>query len=457
MVHVFIKTYGCQANVADSISLEKYLCDIGCLIVRAEGDADIILINTCAIRAKAEQRFFSYLGSLVPFKTVRPHLAIGVIGCIASYRKEEIFKRFDSVSFVFGAREDIETLKAELSDLIESVATKKLLYVGPARHSFSDGGTALNRSMINIMRGCNNYCSYCIVPFTTGRERSFAMSKILEQIKRDVAAGAKEVTLLGQNVDSYKDPETDARFSTLLKKVGQIDGEFWVRFVSPHPKDMTTDVLDVMAANKEKLCAYIHFPLQSGSNRILDLMCRTYTVEKYLEQIAAIRKRLPHAAISTDFIIGFPGETEEDYRATRKVMEEVRFNMIYSFIYSPRKYTKAAQMIDSCSHEVKQRRLAALQARHREIGTERNKEFIGKTVRVLIESRVSCEGWRGRTEGNIRVLVSGKNLVVNKFVNVLIEEAGISQIDGTTTQDVASRCVAAQDCKHSSDNVESRT
>ncbi|MCK4517364.1 MiaB/RimO family radical SAM methylthiotransferase, partial [Candidatus Babeliales bacterium] len=307
---------------------------------------------------------------------------------------------------------------------------------------------------VGVMRGCNNYCSYCIVPFTTGRERSFVMSKILERIKHDVEAGAKEVTLLGQNVDSYKCPETGVRFSTLLEKVGQIDGEFWVRFVSPHPKDMTMDVLDVMAANKEKLCSYIHLPLQSGSNKILDLMCRTYTIEKYLEQVAAIRERLPYAAISTDFIVGFPGETEEDYLATRRVMEEVRFNMIYSFIYSPRKYTKAAQMIDSCSHEIKQRRLAELQARHREIGTERNREFIGKTVRVLIEERVSregllatrsfSEGWLGRTAGNIRVRVSGDNLDVNKFVNVLIEKAGISQIEGSVLQD----------CKHSGDGVE---
>jgi len=216
---------------------------------------------------------------------------------------------------------------------------------------------------------------------------------------------------------------------------------------------MTMDVLDVMAANKDKLCAYIHLPLQSGSNNILDLMNRTYTVEKYLEQVAAIRKRLPHAAISTDFIVGFPGETEEDYLATRKVMEEVRFNMIYSFIYSPRKYTKAAQMIDSCPPEVKQGRLAELQARHREIGTERNQEFIGKTVRVLLEDQsASSEGWWGRTEGNIRVLVSGEQLATNQFVDVLIEKAGISQIEGTAQQRVTS-----QDCKHSGDRVESRT
>lgn len=423
MVNFFIKTYGCQANVADSSNLSKYLQGLGAVPVEKESEADLIIINTCAIREKAESKMFSYLGELAPYKKDKSVQMIGVIGCVASYRKEEILKRFPHIDFVFGARQDLEKFKAFLTDKIESIATSKKIFSKPKDPEFK-------RSMINIMRGCNNFCSYCIVPFTTGRERSYPMSRILEQIKRDVDAGAKEITLLGQNVNSYKDPETGGGFEKLMEEAGKIEGDFWIRFVSPHPKDMSIDLLRVIAAN-EKLCSYIHLPLQSGSNKILKLMKRTYTAEEFVELARKVKEILPDSVISTDIIVGFPGETEEDYQKTRDVVEQVEFQTIFSFIYSPRKYTKAALLLDDCPREEKLRRLQELQVRHREIGTMINKRLIGKTVRVLLEEYDSKRGcYIGRTEGNCKVFVTGDDLRVNNFVKVKIENARLSDISG---------------------------
>jgi len=487
MITVFMKTYGCQANVADSSHISKYMEGIGFSVMHSEGSdvtpaqVDLVIVNSCAIREKAEQKMFSYLGSLAKLKKEKPYLVVGVIGCVASYRKQEIMNRVPHANFVFSARDDIEDFKAYITDVVESTETAKRLYytgsadmegdafkkefkkgglfkrrdkdvlavvekkklkpvpfallktefrgITPHGDTTPRGGTTFERSMINIMRVCNNYCSYCIVPFTTGRERSFSLEQILENVKRDVAAGAKEVTLLGQNVNSYKDPQTGARFETLLERVAQLDGDFWVRFVSAHPKDMTTDVIDVIAENK-KLCSYVHLPLQSGSNRILDAMNRTYSAEKYLDQIAYIKKRLPGALLTTDIIVGFPGEEESDYRATMDLVEQVRYNMIFSFIYSPRKYTQAAELEDLCPQNVKLERLQKLQARQREIGTGVNKELVGRQVLVLMEGVLSDGRSWGRTEGNMKVFLAQGTPAIGQFVDVIITQARLSDLQG---------------------------
>ena len=430
MVRFFIKTYGCQANVADSSHLSRYLEALGCVPAGSRDEADLLIINTCAIRQKAEDKMFSYLGELVPYKNKKPYLSILVIGCVASYRAKEIKKRAPHIDFVFGAREDIKAFKSYLPDKIEKIKTEKtLFYGGESQEDVFDKNIEFKSSMVNIMRGCNNYCSYCIVPFTTGRERSYPIKNILEQVRHDVSLGAKDVTLLGQNVNSYKDPESGAGFAKLLESVAQIDGEFWVRFVSPHPKDFTDDVLDVIA-KYDKLCSYIHLPVQSGSNKILKSMNRTYTVQEYVSLVERIRSRIPNVIISTDIIVGFPGESDQDYQATRDLMEKIRFQMIYSYIYSPRKYTKAALLEDDCPKKVKQKRIADLQAWHRVMGTESNKKFIGKTVRVLLERSKGTNSFSGRTAGNIRVFVSGENLKPNMFVNVKITSARLSDLSG---------------------------
>lgn len=435
MISAFVKTYGCQANVADSSNLERYLSGIGCQIVTSESEADLILINSCAIRKKAEDKMFSYLGDLLQHKEDRPYIKIGVIGCVASYRKDYILGRFKHVDFSFGARKNLDDFKANLADTISSIESKKNLYYQDSslrespKEKNGSQQKSFKRSMINIMRGCNNYCSYCIVPFTTGRERSFSMAGIIDTIKKDVDAGAKEITLLGQNVNSYIDPDSQSRFEDLLSNVAKIDGDFWVRFVSPHPKDITKELLHVIASS-EKLCPYIHLPLQSGSNKILNLMNRTYSKEEYMNKVYDIQNILPHATMTTDIIVGFPSEAESDYIMTREVMEEVKFNTIFSFIYSPRKYTKAADMEDNCSYEVKLDRLKQLQKRQREIGTEVNRKLIGKTIRVLVEGRLNNGTFWGRNDGNVKVLINGKVPEINTFVDVSITEARLSDISG---------------------------
>ncbi|MFC1894590.1 tRNA (N6-isopentenyl adenosine(37)-C2)-methylthiotransferase MiaB [Candidatus Dependentiae bacterium] len=444
MINFFIKTYGCQANVADSQAISNYLKNIGCKLVESEADADLILVNTCAIRQKAEQKVFSYLGELAEFKKQKKYLQVGVIGCIASYRGEELLSRFDHVRFFFGAKENLTELPSILSDVVVKLekikkTEKSFLNFNSLSEKLENvflGGfkncqNEVKQSFVNIMTGCNNYCSYCIVPFTRGREKSYFLSDILDRVKRDVELGAKEITLLGQNVNSYKDPRTGATFEKLLESVAQIAGDFWVKFVSPHPKNMTKDVLYVMAQYPKKLCDWIHHPLQSGSNKILQAMNRTYTVEKYIEQINWIREILPNATISTDIIVGFPGETEKDYQETRRVIEDVRFDNIYSFIYSPRKYTKAAQLQDNCSAQLKLDRLKALQHRQIEICREQNNRHVGKILECLVEKRLTNDKLLARSQGNLRILFDGSYNCVGKIVEIKIVDAGSVNMSGS--------------------------
>jgi len=485
MVNYFIKTYGCQANVADSESISKYLTEVGCASVEEEKNADVIIVNTCAVREKAEHKLFSYLGELGELKETKPYIKLGVIGCVASYRKNEFYKRFKQVNFVYGAREEIPSLLAYLSDLIVDLETKRQLYENSPqtfqersrekgyeqdrdiksivqrknllttrlvsglsfkkrlqdstqekvaqedKEKSTQKPKELQRSFINIMTGCNKYCTYCIVPFTRGREVSYSMSEILERITHDVINGAKEVNLVGQNVNSYKDPDTGAEFPELLRQVAQIEGQFWVRYVSPHPQDMTRELFEVMAQYRPKIAGYVHFPLQSGSDKILGLMNRNYTASEYLTKIAWVKELLPDATLSTDIIVGFPGETEEDYQATRTIMEQVKFDIIYSFIYSPRQYTKAFRMEETCSAEEKSTRLEALQKRQIEICLEQNSRNVGKILQALVEKRLTNDKLLARTEGNVRVLFMGSDDLIGTFVDLKITNAGPVNLEAT--------------------------
>ena len=450
MINFYIKTYGCLANVADSLALSNFLTELDCNEVKAEVNADLIIINTCAIREKAEQKVYSYIGSIVKLKDKNPYLKIIVVGCIATYRKKEFYSRFPYIHFVSGAKEDKKVLQSKLIDFILSLKTSKQIL------DFEDdkktcitkfkintnnlklGGLKketrnLKQSFINIMTGCNNFCSYCIVPFVRGREISYPSNQILEKIKIDVDAGAKEITLLGQNVNSYNDLENNLNFAQLLEKVALIKGDFWVRFMSPHPKDMTLDVIKVMAKYEDKLCPFIHFPLQSGSNKILDDMKRGYTIEEYLEKVGWIRNILPNATISTDFIIGFPGETEEDFIQTMNVIEKVKFDNVYSFIYSPRKYTKAALLKDDCSYEKKQKRINILQKRQVEIARKKNDALIGKIFKCLVEKRGTSGKLFARSTENHKILFHGDDSIIDTFVNIKVDSAGAVNLTGLLT------------------------
>lgn len=464
MINYFFKTYGCQANVADSQGLSQYLTELSCQESEAEESADLIIVNTCAVREKAEQKLWSYLGRLGDIKKAKPFIKIGVIGCVASYKKKEIYDRFDQVNFVYGAREELPALQTYLTDLVVQLETTKQLYTtttlpedrlaavnmsrgqdrdikkmveskgllkAPRLGSFAAFkkqepkiSKELNRSFINIMTGCNKYCAYCIVPFTRGREVSYPMTELVDRVRHDVANGAKEVTLIGQNVNSYIDPVSGALFPELLRQVASIEGQFWIRYISPHPQDMTVDLFDIMKEFRPKIAASLHFPLQSGSNSMLEKMNRNYTVEKYLEQITWIRERMPDATISTDLIVGFPGETDQDFQATMDAIETVRYDLIYSFIYSRRKYTKAWPMPDDCAPDVKSARLELLQKRQMEIACEKNSTNIRKTLTCLVEKRLENGKLLARTEGNIRVVFDGNDSLIDTFIELEIESAG---------------------------------
>lgn len=466
MITFFFKTYGCQANVADSESIAQYLKALGCDDVPTEEEADLIIVNTCAVRDKAEQKLFSYLGRLSDLKRTKNYIKLGVIGCVASYKKKEIYDRFDQVNFVYGARDDMKTFQAYLTDFVVNLETTKQLYVQDIDKK--DGLTIqdrdiksiveskglfqkprlasslfkkkladikpfkkareVNRSFINIMTGCNKYCAYCIVPFTRGRETSYPLQELVDRVEHDVRNGAKEVTLIGQNVNSYICPETNADFSELLRRVAKIEGQFWVRWVSPHPQDMTVELFDVIAQYPDRIPPYVHFPVQSGSNHMLEAMKRNYTVEQYLEQIGWLRERMPDAMISTDIIVGFPGETEEDYQKTRALMETVRYDLVYSFIFSPRKYTSAFRMTDDVAPEVKSKRLADLQTRQHEIAFERNSALIGKNMKSLVEKRLENGKLLARTEGNLRVVFDGSDDLIGEFVSLEIIGASPVQV-----------------------------
>jgi tRNA-2-methylthio-N6-dimethylallyladenosine synthase len=479
MINFFFKTYGCQANVADSEGLASFLKSIGCNDVTSEEEADIVIVNTCAVREKAEQKLYTYLGRLCIMKKSKQLMKIGVIGCVASYKRDEIYKRFDLINFVYGAKEDYKVLESYLADLVVKLETTKQVfddsgvviepaknqdrdikkvvqapsirfaaYQGAAQNTQDERGIKmpsrmmgsmgifkrqatsksittrskeLNRSFINIMTGCNKFCAYCIVPFTRGREVSYPMQEIIDRVAHDVANGSKEVTLIGQNVNSYKDPETGFMFSELLRRVSALEGKFWVRWVSPHPQDMTVELFDVIAQHPDRIPPYVHFPLQAGSDSVLELMKRNYTIDQFKQQIGWLRRRMPDAVISTDIIVGFPGETEEDFEQTMKAVEEIRFDWIYSFNYSPRKHTLASRtMEDDIAQEVKSRRLDKLQSRQIEIGAEVYTKHVGRVYEVLVEKRLDDGKLLARTPGNIRALLEGPDSLIDSFVFVRI-------------------------------------
>jgi len=477
MISVFFKTYGCQANVADSAGIASFLEGLGCVQVETEAAADLIIINTCAIREKAEQKLYSYLGELVDFKEALPYLKIGIIGCVASYRKQEMLKRFSYVSFVSGARDERTSFLTYLSDVIVQLQTEKQFFektltlpavsvdlpvlnrdvkaamkardlVVPAARIKESTQAALGgslapvgevrRAFINITTGCNNYCTYCIVPATRGRETSYSLEEIVMRVTHEVAQGAKEITLIGQNVNSYTCPETGQRFAALLEAVALIPGDFWVRYISPHPKDMTRDVLETMAKYADKLCSWCHFPLQAGSTRVLELMNRTYTKEEYLAQVELIRQIIPGVTLSTDIIVGFPGETHEEYLETLEVVDAVGFDMAYSFVYSRRKYTKAYNMGDTCPAEEKSARLTELQQKQRAIELVRNQQHVGKNMRVLVEKRSTNGKLLARSAGNSRVVFDGDDGLIGTFVEINVLEAGQAELRGVLRVDTSS-------------------
>lgn len=434
----YIESYGCQMNFSDSEIVASILNESGYGVTGDFLEADIILLNTCAIRDNAEQRVRNRLQELKQVKKNKPGALVGMLGCMAERLKAKLLEEEQLVDIVCGpdAYRDLPKLLANAEDgqkAVNVLLSREETYsdISPLRLD-SNGISAF----ISIMRGCDNMCSFCVVPFTRGRERSRSAYSIVAEARDLLNRGYKEVTLLGQNVDSYKweNPDTGdiITFAELLIMVAEVDPLLRVRFSTSHPKDMTDEVLYAMATY-QNICNYIHLPVQSGSSRILDLMNRTYDREWYLQRIAAIRRIVPDCGISTDIIAGFCSETEADHQETLTLMEEIKYDMSYMFYYSERPGTLAARKYaDDIPEEVKKRRLNEIIAMQNKHSAERNNADIGKTFKVLVErtSKRSDADNCGRNDQNKMIVFPKQNSKPGDYVNVLVTHATSATLIG---------------------------
>lgn len=409
---VYIETYGCQMNVADSELIMGILKNHGYGTAKEIEEANVVLLNTCSVRDNAEQRIYGRLGNLKTLKAAKPGLVVGILGCMAERLKKDLIEEKKIVDLVVGP--DEYRRMPEFIDLafngekgigVRLSKTETYDDLVPYRE---DGLSA----WISVMRGCDKFCTFCVVPFTRGRERSRSLSSIVNEIKMLSDRGFKEVTLLGQNVNSYSDGTND--FADLLTASVKVDPSIRIRFTTSHPQDLSDKLLFTIA-NHENICNYIHLPVQSGSNRILELMNRSYTVEHYMKLIEKARILIPKVSFTTDIISGFPTETEEDHLMTLDVMSEVRYDGAYMFKYSPREGTKAYRMNDDVPEEVKSRRLQEIIQLQQKISFEVNQQLIGNEEFVLVEgeSKKSENFLSGRTDTN-KVVIIAKNEKIKK-------------------------------------------
>ena len=431
-----IQTYGCQMNVADSELVESILVDQGYKSSNDPNTADVIFINTCSIREHAEDKVHSQLGRYELIKKNSPNIIIGILGCMAQSLKQDILEKKPYVDIILGpdSYRRLPDLLKRGENQPKSLVDTKLSRFEVYDDLFPSRKDGIN-AWISIMRGCDKFCTFCIVPFTRGRERSRSPLSIIEEAKKAVDQGFKEITLLGQNVNSYL--FEDYYFHNLLEAVAKIPGINRIRYTSPHPQDITEELLKTMA-EYDSICNYVHLPLQAGSNKILDRMNRTYTKSKFLSLVDLIRGILPDVGISTDIIVGFPGETDEDFRQTIDVMNRVKFDSAFNFKYSPRRGTKASEYDDQILEQTKQERLQeviALQKRHT---LERNIKLVGTTQTVLVEkeSKMSSNHWAGRTDSNKWVIFSKGNVQIKEMTSVYIKEAKGITLHGELIHDL---------------------
>ncbi len=418
-----LETYGCQMNVADSELVEGILTNLGLEKTANYDEADAIFLNTCAIRENAETKVHSKLGNLHKIKLNKPHLIIGVLGCMAQNLKDDLLKNKPYVDIILGPdsyRKIPDLINRHVKDN-KSIVDTKLSRYEVYENLFPSRGDTFN-AWVSIMRGCDKFCSFCIVPFTRGRERSRSVKSVVEEVKKAVDQGFVEITLLGQNVNSYN--FEGKSFSDLLLAVSDINGVKRIRYTSPHPQDINVELLEVMASRKN-ICNYVHFPMQSGSNEVLKRMNRTYTREHFYDMAMKIREIMPNCGLSTDIIVGFPGETDEQFRETLDLMEEIKFNSAFTFKYSPRPYTKAEQFSDHISEDIKKSRLDEMLILQRKHTLELNQNMVGTFQQVLIEkeSKKSNLHWAGRTDSNEWVIIEKNNSNIKDIVPVEISDA----------------------------------
>ena len=426
--HFYIETWGCQMNEEDSEKLSGMLKRVGYTKTENKEDAGIILFNTCCVRENAENKVFGNLGALKHLKKENPDLIIGICGCMMQQEgmADKILKKFPYVNIVFGTHNAYKFPEYLNRVKTEGVQIKEIFN----KETDIVEGLPIDResnvkAFVTIMYGCNNFCTYCIVPYVRGRERSRKPEDILNEVRELVAQGYKEITLLGQNVNSYgKGLEEDVDFAKLLRMINEIEGLERVRFMTSHPKDLTHDV--IMAIKEcDKLCEQIHLPVQSGSNSILKKMNRHYTKEYYLDLIKKIKEEIPGVTLTTDIIVGFPGETEEDFQETLELVKEVGYSSAFTFIYSRRNNTPADMMLNQVSEEDKHHRFNRLVAAVNERVIAQNKAEEGNILEVLVEgnSKNDAEKLTGRTRTGRLVNFTGENVNVGELVNVKITRA----------------------------------
>ena len=422
----YVRVFGCQQNEADGETVRGMLLDMGFSLTDDPLDCDAAIIITCAIREHAEMKVLSVLGTFKQQKRVRPWLTVGVVGCMAAEdgTVDRLKRDFHYVSFTLPPNKLYRIPSLMLRSFKEGKRTFEPCETGA---DIVEGAPTLRsdtrRAWVPIMFGCNNFCSYCIVPYVRGRERSRPSVTVIEECRKLIEDGYREITLLGQNVNSYS---SDIGFPELLRRIASIDGDFTVRFMTSHPKDASQELIEVMRELSPKIAPFFHLPLQSGSNAVLKRMNRTYTRERYLSVVDSLRQSIPGIALSTDIIIGFPGETDEDFEDTMDIIRRVGFDMVYSFIYSRREGTVAAKMTDFVDKDAVARRMDTLLTYQAKVSHEKNLPYVGRIERVLVESEMQKDGVRtltGRTYTNKTVHFTAKHTAVGDFAYVKITEA----------------------------------
>jgi tRNA-2-methylthio-N6-dimethylallyladenosine synthase len=431
--YLYLETLGCQMNVSDSDKIISLLRPVGYVPVQDPAKADLIILNTCSVRAKAEQKVYNHLSEFKGLKRKRPSLLIGVGGCVAQQEGKRLLENVPHLNLVFGTHNlhllpDMVRMaeRGERTTETEFIDNETRLDLIPF-----EGETPGIARFVTVMQGCDNYCSYCVVPYVRGREISRRSSDIVHEISVMADKGVKEVTLLGQNVNSYGQKSSgEIDFVTLLHKVAAITGIERIRFTTSHPKDFSLSLIDCFA-NITKLCSHIHLPAQAGSNTVLAMMNRGYTREMYLDIITALKNVRPGIQITGDIIVGFPGESESDFQQTLALMEEVSYADVFSFSYSPRPGTKAAEYPENPGREEKQQRLTRLLSLQRQITLENNRKLLGSSQTILVEGKSRRGGQLfGRTTGNRVVNFSGEATLIGSFINVDIVRADQNSLLG---------------------------
>lgn len=431
-----VVTYGCQMNLHESEKISGILSGMGMSAVNEPENADVVVFNTCCIRDTAERRALGNIGKMKELKKKNKNLLIVVTGCMTQQNgfAENMKERYQYVDVILGTH-NISDLENQIRIRLEK--KKRVAAVLDTDGYIDDETTPVTRTSfpnawVNINYGCNNFCTYCIVPYVRGRERSRDMKSIISECEKLINDGYKEITLLGQNVNSYGNdvPDENVNFANLLREVAKIDGKFRIRFMTSHPKDLTEDVVKAIRDN-DKICNNIHLPIQVGNNSVLKNMNRRYTREHYLGLIDMIRRYLPDCGITTDIMVGFPYETEEDFLDTMDIVEKVRFSTAFTFIYSVRKGTKAAEM-PQIPYEIKQNRIKRLIARQNEITEEISKDYVGNVYEILVEGMQEKKNGYvvGRTESGRLVSAKGDESMIGEFKNVKITAVKNAQLLG---------------------------